>query len=57
MNICDATLTRFTFFAPHNRIVRQLPLIFKDFLRVTDALRHKLNPNQTSNEIMRAFLF
>ncbi len=59
MNICGTTGTTvkaFYIFAPHKQIVRELPMIFKDFLRITDALRHKLNPNQTSNEIIRAFL-
>ena len=52
MNICDAQKI------PHRtkRIICELPLIFKDFLCSSDAVRHKLNPNQTSNEIMRAFL-
>ena len=44
MNICGTTGTTvkaFYIFAPHKQIVRELPMIFKDFLRITDALRHK----------------
>ena len=40
MNICDATLKRFTLLHRTKRIVRQLPLIFKGFLRATAALRN-----------------
>ena len=52
MNICDAQkiLLHRT-----KRIVRELPLIFKGFLCLCDAPPHKANPNQNSNEIMRAF--
>jgi hypothetical protein len=45
----------FYFLHRTNRIVRELPLIFKGFLQIRGALQRKPNPNQTSNEIMRAF--